>query len=146
MKTLIILIFIMMSCSSNKTTLTNRNDIYYIDFEINGKKMDFYQNVGMMIFDQEGGLSYAAKFINGVYFPDIQEDKIYDLCFEYRSHKVCFDSVNIADASNKWYFTIDETPKDNHLTIDTNVKGTGYYLSRVTKGGNIVKSNSKFIE
>lgn len=100
----------------------------------------------MMVYDQNGNSYYVAKFINGIYLPNIEQDKIYDLCFEYRSHKVCFDSVNIWDVGKQWYFTIDETPKDNRLTIDTSLNGTGYYLSIVTKGGNFVGTTSKIIE
>ncbi|MFN3195724.1 MAG: hypothetical protein ACE364_07250 [Chlorobiota bacterium] len=132
------LLFII-SCSSNKTTLTNRDDIYRIDFEINDKELDFYENVEMLILDQEGNSYYVAKFMNGIYLPDIQEDERYELCLDYKYYNICFENVNLWGVGKKWYFYIDDTPKDNHLTSDSTLDGTAYYLGIENKSGDIIK-------
>lgn len=44
------LLFII-SCSSNKTTLTKRSDVYNVEFVVNDKELDFYENVEMLIID-----------------------------------------------------------------------------------------------
>ncbi|MCB0703523.1 MAG: hypothetical protein KDC55_12525 [Ignavibacteriae bacterium] len=139
-KSLIVIIFLLLiSCSSRKNTLTKRSDIYNVEFEVNGKELDFYENVEMLIVDQNGDSYYVAKFMNGIYLPDIQESESYKLCFDYKYYKTCFDNVNLWGVGKIWYFSIDDTPKDNHLTPDTTLDGTAYYLGIENKSGDIIK-------
>ena len=133
------IITLLFSCNSSKSTLTNRNDFYNIKFEINDNELDFYENVEMLIIDQNGDSYYVAKFLNGIYLPDIQEDEYYDLCFDYKYYKICFEDIDLWNVGRRWYFIIDDTPKDNYLTPDTTLDGIGYYFGVGDSSGSITK-------
>lgn len=141
-KLILIFCFLCIGCTIKPVYENNYHNIVRVDFKVNDSIINFYDNVTMSLFSKSGKSYYIANFKNGLFFPEIIENESYNVRFHYKSTYITFQNIILSDYGQKWFFSIDETPKDNFRMVDTNLSGTGYFLDLELKNAPYFISHS----